>query len=50
MQQVALGTLVTLTKNINVKVDATNGMTRIITKLEFNLKNNVCSIFVALMH
>jgi hypothetical protein len=50
MQQVALRTLVTLTKNINVKVGATNGTTGIVTKLEFDLKDNVCSIFVALIH
>jgi len=37
-----------LTKNIDLKVGATNGTTKITTKLEFDLKDNVCSIFVAL--
>jgi ribose/xylose/arabinose/galactoside ABC-type transport system permease subunit len=37
MQHVALGTLVMLTKNIDLKVGATNGTTRIVTKLEFDL-------------
>jgi len=48
MQHVALGTLVMLTKNIDLKVGATNGTTQIITKLEFDLEDNVCSISVAL--
>jgi hypothetical protein len=37
MQHVALGALVMLTKNIDLKVGATNGTTRIVTKLEFDL-------------
>jgi ATP-dependent exoDNAse (exonuclease V) alpha subunit len=47
MQHVALGTLVMLIENINLKVGAVNGTTGIITK-EFDLKDNVCCIFVAL--
>jgi ATP-dependent exoDNAse (exonuclease V) alpha subunit len=37
-----------LTKNIDLKVNVANGTIRIITKLKFDLKNNLCSIFVAL--
>ncbi len=37
-----------LTKNIDLKVGAINGTIGIITKLEFDLENNVCSIFLAL--
>jgi len=48
MQHVALGALVMLTKNIDLKVGAANGTTRIVTKLEFDSENNVCSISVAL--
>jgi hypothetical protein len=48
MQHVALGTLVMLIKNIDLKVGATNETIGIITKLEFNLKNNVYSNFIAL--
>jgi hypothetical protein len=48
MQHVALGTLVMLIENIELKVGAANGTTRIVTKLEFNFKNNVGSIYVAL--
>jgi ATP-dependent exoDNAse (exonuclease V) alpha subunit len=48
MQHLTLGVLVMLTKNIDLKVGATNGTTKITTKLEFDLKDNVCSIFVAL--
>jgi len=48
MQHVALGTLVMLIENIDLKVGATNGTTGIVTKLEFDLEYNVCSIFVAL--
>ncbi len=47
MQHVALGVLV-MTKNIDLKVGAANGTTRIVTKLEFDLKDNVCSISVVL--
>ncbi len=46
MQHVALGALVMLIENIDLKVGATNGTTRIITKLEFDLKDNVCSISI----
>jgi len=49
MQHVALGALVMLTKNIDLKVGAANGINGIngiITKLEFDLENNVCSISV----
>ncbi len=48
MQHVALGALVMLTENIDLKVGATNGATGIVTKLEFDLKDNVCSISIAL--
>jgi ATP-dependent exoDNAse (exonuclease V) alpha subunit len=48
MQHVALGALVMLTENIDLKVGAANGTTGIITKLEFDLEDNVCSISVAL--
>jgi hypothetical protein len=48
MQHVALGALVMLIENIDLKVSATNGTTGIVTKLEFDLKDNVCSISIAL--
>jgi ATP-dependent exoDNAse (exonuclease V) alpha subunit len=48
MQYVALGALVMLTKNIDLKVGAANGTTGIVTKLEFDLEDNVCSISIAL--
>ncbi len=48
MQHVALGALVMLTENIDLKVGVANGTTRIVTKLEFDLEDNVCSISVAL--
>ncbi len=48
MQHVASGTLVMLTKNIDLKVVAANGTSRIGTKLEFDLKDNVCNVFIAL--
>jgi hypothetical protein len=48
MQRVALGTLVMLIKNIDLKVGAANGTIGIITKLEFDLKDNVYSNFIAL--
>jgi hypothetical protein len=46
MQHIAFGALVMVIKNIDLKVGAANGTTRIITKLEFDLKDNVCSIYV----
>jgi cytochrome b len=46
MQHVVLGALVMLTKNIDLKVGATNGTTGIVTKLEFDLEDNVCSISI----
>jgi hypothetical protein len=46
MQHVALGALVMLIKNIDLKVGVTNGIARIMTKLEFDLKNNVCNISI----
>jgi hypothetical protein len=46
MQHV-LGALVMLIENIDLKVGVANGITGIVTKLEFDLKDNVCSIFVA---
>jgi hypothetical protein len=48
MQHVALGTLVMLFENIDLKVGVANGIAIIITKLEFDLENNVCSISIAL--
>jgi hypothetical protein len=48
MQQVALGALVMLIENIDLKVGATNGTIGIVTKLEFDLEDNVSIIFVAL--
>jgi len=48
MQRVALGALVMLTENIDLKVGGANGTTGIITKLEFDLEDDVCSISVAL--
>ncbi len=47
MQHVALGALVIITKNIDLKVGATNGTIGIVTKLEFDLEDNICSNFVA---
>ncbi len=48
MQHVALWALVMLIENIDFKVGVANGTTRIVTKLEFDLEDNVCSISVAL--
>ncbi len=48
MQHVALGALVMLTENIDLKVGVANGTTGIVTKLEFDLEDNVYSISVAL--
>jgi ATP-dependent exoDNAse (exonuclease V) alpha subunit len=48
MQHVALGALVILIENIDLKVGVANGTIGIITKLEFDLKDNVCSISIAL--
>jgi len=48
MQHVALGTLVMLIENIDFKVGVANGTIGIITKLEFDLKYNVYSNFIAL--
>jgi len=47
MQHVALRALVMLTENIDLKVGAANETIGIITKLEFDLEDNVCSISVA---
>jgi hypothetical protein len=47
MQHLALGALVMLIENIDLKIGATNGTTGIVTKLEFDLEDNVCSIFIA---
>jgi hypothetical protein len=35
-----------LIKNIDLKLGVANGTNKIITKLEFDLENNVCSISV----
>jgi hypothetical protein len=48
MQHVALKTLVMLIENIDLKVGVANGTIGFVAKLEFDLKNNVCSISVAL--
>jgi len=48
MQNVALGALVMLIENIDLKVGTVNGTTGIITKLEFDLEDNVCNISLAL--
>ncbi len=48
MQHVALGTLVIMTENIDLKVGVTNGTIGIVTNLEFNLQYNVCSIYATL--
>ncbi len=48
MQHVALGSLVILIENIDLKVGVANGTIGIVTKLEFDLEHIVCSIFVAL--
>jgi hypothetical protein len=37
-----------LIENIDLQVGATNGTNGIVTKLEFYLEDNVCSISVAL--
>ncbi len=47
MQHVALGALVMLTENIDLKVGVTNGTIRIVTKLKFDLEDNVCNISIA---
>ncbi len=47
MQHVALGALVMLTENIDLKVGVTNGAIRIVTKLKFDLEDNVCNISIA---
>jgi hypothetical protein len=46
MQHVALATLIMLTENIDLKVGAANGTTGIVTKVEFDLVDNVCSISI----
>jgi hypothetical protein len=48
MQHVALGALLMLIENIDLKVGAANGTIGIVTKLEFDLEDNVCSISIAL--
>jgi ATP-dependent exoDNAse (exonuclease V) alpha subunit len=45
MQHVALGALVMLIENIDLKVGVANGTIGIVTKLEF-LENNVYNIFI----
>ncbi len=47
MQHLALGTLDMLIENFDLKVSAAHETIIIITKLKFDLKDNVCSIFVA---
>jgi hypothetical protein len=39
-----------LIQNIDSKVGAANGTIEIVTKLEFDLEDNVCNIFVAFNH
>jgi hypothetical protein len=48
MQHVALGALLMLIENIDLKVGAANGTTVILSNLEFDLEDNVYSIYVAL--
>jgi len=47
MQHLALGALDMLIENFDLKVGVAHETTIIITKLEFDLKYNVCNIFVA---
>ncbi len=37
-----------LTENTNLKVSVANGTVGIITKLEFDLEDNFCTIFITL--
>jgi hypothetical protein len=46
--QHALGALLMLIENIDLKVGVANGTIGIVTKLEFDLEDNVCSISIAL--
>jgi len=39
-----------LIENIDSKVGVVNGTTEIVTKLEFDLEDNVCNTFVAFNH
>jgi hypothetical protein len=48
MQHVVLRALVMLTENIDLKVVVANGTIGIVTKLEFDLEDNVCNISIAL--
>lgn len=48
MQHVVMGALFILNKNIDLKVGVANGTTRLVTKFEFDFKNNICNIFVAI--
>jgi hypothetical protein len=48
MQHVVVGALFILNKNIDLKVGVANGTTRLVTKFEFDFKNNICNIFVAI--
>jgi hypothetical protein len=50
MQHLALGALDMLIENFDLKVGAAHGTTRIITKLEFDLKDNVCNILLHSIH
>ncbi len=50
LQHVALGALVMLIENIDLKVGAANGTTGIVTKLEFDLEDNVYSIPLHSIH
>jgi hypothetical protein len=48
MQHVVMGALFILNKNIDLKVGVANGTTRLVTKFEFDFKNNICNILVAI--
>jgi len=48
MQYIALGVMVMLIENIDLKVSVANGTIGIVTKLEFDLEDNFCTIFITL--
>jgi hypothetical protein len=48
MQHIALRIVVMLTENTDLKVSVANGTIGIITKLEFDLEDNFCIIFITL--
>jgi len=48
MQHIALRIVVMLTENTDLKVSVANGTIGIVTKLEFDLEDNFCTIFITL--